>query len=193
MSKLLDLFKKKYNLKYTITFDQQIPKTSDEEDGEVKYVDYVNAKDISSDIKVKGTKYYIAHSLISNNTAADFVKFTIFFRCRYDKRGKDYIREDLVTMVQKAFGIYSFKAEKEKKVECDIDLEKLLKDNVDYIFEDLDYPDDDYRILFSFKGFKDRDGKDIEGYVSFSSFDNLNFDAKFLDYLRKTVISKSVR
>lgn len=186
---LLDIFKKKYNLKYTISFDQEIPKASDEEDGEVKYLDYVNAKDISNDIKVKGTKYYMAHSIISNNTS-DFIKFTVYFRCRYDKKGKDYIREDLKILVQKAFGIYSYNA---KTINCDIDLENLLKDHVDFIFEDLDYPDDEYRILFSFKGYKDRDNKDIEGYVSFSSFDNKNFDDKFLNFLRNTVISKTVK
>ena len=125
---LLDIFKKKYNLKYTISFDQEIPKASDEEDGEVKYLDYVNAKDISNDIKVKGTKYYMAHSIISNNTS-DFIKFTVYFRCRYDKKGKDYIREDLKILVQKAFGIYSYNA---KTINCDIDLENLLKDHIDF-------------------------------------------------------------
>lgn len=190
---LLDLFKKKYNLKYTVRFDQEISKVSDEEEGEVKYVDFVNAKDISNDIKVKGTKYYIAHSLVNPDKASEYVKFTVYFRCRYDKKGKEYIREDLKALVQKAFGLYSFKADTEKKIECDIDLEKLLRDHVDFVFEDLDYTDDEYRILFSFKGYKDRDNKDIEGYVSFSSFDNKNFDDKFLNYLRKTVISKTVR
>lgn len=189
---LLDLFKKKYNLKYIITFDQKIPKMPDEEDGEVKYLDYVNAKDISNDIKVKGTKYYMAHSIVSNNTS-DFIKFTVYFRCRYDKKGKEYIREDLKVLVQKVFGIYKFKTEKDKTIECEIDLEKLLKGHVDYIFEDLDYPEDEYKILFSFKGYKDGDGKDIEGYVSFSSIDNPNLDTKFLDYLKKVVINKTVR
>jgi len=190
---LLDLFKKKYNLKYTISFDQEIPKASDEEDGGIKYLDYVNAKDISNDIKVKGTKYYMAHSIISNNTS-DFIKFTIYFRCRYDKKGKDYIREDLKILVQKAFGIYNYNTKTiNYATNCDIDLENLLKDHVDFIFEDLDYLGDEYRILFSFKGYKDRDNKDIEGYVSFSSFDNPNLDTKFLDYLKKVVINKTVK
>lgn len=178
--KLFNLFKKKnktYNREscdYTIRFVKNILKYDTENEAEKEYVNFVHARAISPDLKVRGTKYYIGRSSAPN-------EFTIYLRCRYDKVGKEYVREPLKDLLSKAFSNYRDSHITDAMTEfCSINIEDLLSGHLDYIFEDVLDVDPYYQVFFSFKGVKDVNGRDVEGYLVFDR----NANPEFIDYLR---------
>lgn len=195
--KLFDLFKKKtktysrVDCDYTVRFVKNILKYDTDNEKEKEYVNFVHARAVSSDLKVRGTKYYIGHSNGAPN------EFTLYLRCRYDKVGKEYVREPLEELLSKTFNDYrktdisgtaveycSMKtAISETTVEyCSMNIiDDILSGHLDYIFEDVLDVDPYYQIFFSFKGVKDIDGRDVEGYIVFDRSAN----PEFIDYLRK--------
>ena len=194
------LFKRNKEYKYQdneflLEFKQNIVKIKDDEiaqeDSEKVYVNYVNAKDISPDLKVRGTKYY------KGNTIGSDIKFTIYLRARYDKNGRDYVMEPLITLLGSMsdnartnstfIGYIDGSSSKYLNVDiCDINIYDILNGHLDYILEDI--VDSKIYTYFSFKHYKDKNGKDVEGYLA---FDSENADSKYLEYLKQLAISSS--
>lgn len=207
MSILDKIFKKNKSFKYEdnnflVEFRQDIIKIKeDEETNQINksYVNYVNAKDISPDLKVRGTKYY------KGNTIGSDIKFTVYLRVRYDKSGREYVKEPLITQLgsisdnartNDALNITDYAdgpvATTIKVDICDINVYDILNGHLDYVLEDivLDETTGKNRICtyFSFKHMKDKNGKDVEGYLA---FDSKTADSKYINYLKQMAISSS--
>jgi len=187
-------FKKKYKREdcdYTVTFiDNIMPMSIEDEDGNIpvkgEYVNYVDAKSISSDLKVRGTKYYIGKS--KNKDSKN--NFTMYLRCRYNKIGREYIRELLSDLIRNTFEGYTIKQGPNGRIEesCRVNILDILSGNLDYIFEDVIDVYPFYKVYFSFKELKDKNKNFVEGYIIFDS----STDQEFIDFLRNKAKSTSI-
>lgn len=157
------------------------------------FINYVSARDISPDLKVKGTKYYVGNTIISDNN------FTIYIRCRYNKIGKEYKKEPLIDLLgsisdnaTNRVSINKYGVVTTKDV-CELNLYDILNGHVDYILDDIVEEEDGTTTLktyFSFKHYLDKNAKNVEGYVA---FDRNSSNEEYVEYLKKFAISSSLK
>lgn len=144
------------------------------EDGTTRNEEYTLAKNICNHLKVAGTKYY----QLSPSDYTDRINndIRLYLRCRFYKIGKDYVRESLKEQLIKspAVGVTFISGEA-----VAIDLEVLLKGNIDYVLMDKDEETGKIFHYFSFKGVKDKhDDETAEGYLVIN-----DKDKDIIDYL----------
>lgn len=157
------------------------------------FINYVSARDISPDLKVKGTKYYVGNTIISDNN------FTIYIRCRYNKTGKEYRKEPLIDLLGSISDNATNRVSINKygvvttKDACELNLYDILNGHVDYILDDIVEEEDGTTTLktyFSFKYYLDKNAKNVEGYVA---FDKNSSNEEYVEYLKKFAISSSLK
>lgn len=147
------LFKKTPKLDLVKNY-RQVFNTTTDEDGIVHNKDYIEAKTICSHLKVSGTKYYPLGA--PANYATGDHPVGLYLRCRYFGKGKTYVREPLKDLLANCPAVVGSSAEG-SDILVSIDLEKLLKGNIDYILVDKVETTGEIFYYYSFKGLADKD------------------------------------
>ena len=135
-----------------------------DEDGTVHNEEYVLAKNICTHLKVAGTKYYLMRPVDSKDDSK------LYLRCRYKNAGNKSFREPIEDLLETNPAVVATGTNKKLVT---IDLENMLKGNIDYILVDRDEKTGEVFYYFSFKGLieKNKPSGTIEGYLVLNSKD----------------------